>query len=163
MIAEYQEEIQYEGLQAGHTSTLASRFANLRVMNLLCPIRDASSVQEQDKVSMNASWAAQISQLLNYLADKADSEEEERGVCSTSEASSNRQRLRVGGDAGHRTPKGYNSESSGLYQQILRDWLMRLSQLSGEVFETHSGLKRDIDKIRWQRNIPSAPPLPLHS
>ncbi|CAO3566577.1 unnamed protein product [Mortierella alpina] len=163
LIAEHQEQVHIDDLQAEETSILASRFANLRVMNLLCPIRDASSVQEPDGVSMNASWAAQISQLLNYLADKADLEEEERGSCLRSETSSNRLWLRVSGYADHRAPKGYDIESSGLYRQILRDWLIRLSQLSGEVLETHSGLKRDVDKIRWQHNITSASPSLLHS
>ncbi|KAF9953450.1 hypothetical protein BGZ72_005399 [Mortierella alpina] len=163
MVAEYQERPQDEDPPTGNISILTSRFANLRVMDSLCPMQDALSAQEHDCVSMDASWAAQISQLLNHLADKADLEEEAQGVGFATESSTGHQWLRVGSGAGHRAPRGYDSENSGLYRQLLRDWLMRLSQLSGAVFETHSGLKREVDKIRWQHNITSATSLPLRT
>lgn len=51
----------------------------------------------------------------------------------------------------------------GLYKQVLTDWLLRLDQLStitspstgSSLYKDHPGLKREVEKIRWQHDVPS--------
>ncbi|KAF9542989.1 hypothetical protein EC957_001347 [Mortierella hygrophila] len=55
------------------------------------------------------------------------------------------------------------AEGMGVYKQVLTDWLLRLDQLStitspstgSSLYKDHSGLKREVEKIRWQHNVPS--------
>ncbi|KAG0206052.1 hypothetical protein BGX28_002462 [Mortierella sp. GBA30] len=162
-ISERQEQAQEKSNGAGDFSVLNSRFANLKLMDSLCPIQpcplQAGQGQEHGNARMmDPMWAVQITQLLNYLADKADIEEEEQGS-SFGQAPFARPCLRVGA-AGIRTSQSIETDI-GLYKQILHDWVLRLDQVPRAVYEGHSGLKREIDKIRWQHNIVSSSPSTL--
>ncbi|KAF9919296.1 hypothetical protein BX616_009328 [Lobosporangium transversale] len=135
-------------------SLLTKRLANLQVMDTLCPSPCSQSELEQRQIPMNASRAIEIQQLLAYLAEKADLECKAPllDVCPDN-ANEPGQRasasIRLKG-----IPTTTNSKSlTGVYEQVLSDWVSRLDQLSNNVYNDHPGLKRELDKIRWQHNI----------
>ncbi|KAF9920318.1 hypothetical protein FBU30_009883 [Linnemannia zychae] len=161
-------------------SFLTKRLANLQLMDALCPVpvtpttlNIATSTQHpspqqqpslQQSGAIDASWAMQIQLLLTHLAEQTDIEQECRprplpppprpaSVIlpqeSNEEESDDRKNIRKKG--------------MGLYKQVLTDWLFRLDQIAtasltatnSGLYRDHPGLKREIDKIRWQHNVPS--------
>ncbi|KAF9194952.1 hypothetical protein BGZ50_005418 [Haplosporangium sp. Z 11] len=153
---EYGPQYEYEPIIVQDISILSKRLANIRLMDSLCPTeQDQHSPsppqqqqqlqlrpQQQQQHEMDSTRAAEIHQLLIHLADQTDLEDERRS----------RTQPRSGfRSAGAATAQ----EKLGLCKQILKDWVMRLDRISDQAYRPHPGLKREVDKIRWQHNIPA--------
>ncbi|KAG9065024.1 hypothetical protein KI688_002343 [Linnemannia hyalina] len=155
-------------------SFLTKRLANLQLMDSLCPVstptptqhllpqQQQQQQQQQRQGGMDATWAMQIQLLLTHLAEQTDLEQESRlrplpppprphSLLLPEEEPEAGQKKKV--------------NSVGVYKQVLTDWLLRLDQLStitspstgSSLYNDHLGLKREVEKIRWQHNVPSKP------
>ncbi|KAG0070896.1 hypothetical protein BGZ90_012462 [Linnemannia elongata] len=149
-------------------SFLTKRLANLQLMDSLCPVSTATPTehllpqQGQQQGGMDATWAMQIQLLLTHLAEQTDIEQESRPRPLPPPPRPHSLLLPLSEEE----PKAGQKkkvEGMGLYKQVLTDWLLRLDQLStitspstgSSLYKDHSGLKREIEKIRWQHNVPS--------
>ncbi|OAQ28331.1 hypothetical protein K457DRAFT_565837 [Linnemannia elongata AG-77] len=149
-------------------SFLTKRLANLQLMDSLCPVSTATPTehllpqQQQQQGGMDATWAMQIQLLLTHLAEQTDIEQESRPRPLPPPPRPHSLLLPLSEEE----PKAGQKkkvEGMGLYKQVLTDWLLRLDQLStitspstgSSLYKDHSGLKREIEKIRWQHNVPS--------
>jgi len=138
-------------LNAGpeHDITLLTRrLSNIQLIDTLCPITGmmttaADSAIATERGWMDATWAMQIQQLLIHLSAQADLEAESKP------------RRRTPHYTGIQGSNFMISEASkGLFEQLLSDWIQRMDQLPPSVFRDHPGLKREVDKIRWQHDFP---------
>ncbi|KAI1315121.1 hypothetical protein EDD11_001268 [Mortierella claussenii] len=147
-------------------SMLTKRLANVRLMDSLCPRVRPDLQQQPHQILLDSTWASQIQQLLIHLAEQADLEDKTQlltvpanvvgssypqygsGACA--DAQKKHSTVTVAGDqrAGLMT---------GLHEQVLGDWIARLDQLADIVYSCHPGLKREVDKIRWQHGIVKRP------
>ncbi|KAG0264791.1 hypothetical protein BG011_006064 [Mortierella polycephala] len=161
---DYGPQYEYEPIIVQDISILSKRMANIRLMDSLCPSeQDRNSPSpplqqqqqqqqqqllfhirplQQQQYIMDSARAAEIHQLLIHLADQTDLEDERRSRTQS------RSGFRSAGAAAAQ-------EKLGLCKQILRDWVVRLDRVSDQVYKSHPGLKREVDKIRWQHNIPA--------
>jgi hypothetical protein len=113
---------------------------------------------------MDATWAMQIQLLLTHLAEQTDIEQESRPrpLPPPPRPLSLLLPIPEETEPGQKKWTG-KVEGVGLYKQVLTDWLLRLDQLAavsslggGSLYKVHPGLKREIEKIRWQHNVPSS-------
>ncbi|KAG0365929.1 hypothetical protein BGX24_003915, partial [Mortierella sp. AD032] len=158
-------------------SFLTKRLANLQLMDTLCPVLVPEPVQhlqlqpQQQQgpgTMLDATWAMQIQLLLTHLAEQTDLEQESRPR-PLPPPPRPLSLLLVSDDSANSNGKGARTvEGVGLYKQVLTDWLLRLDQLSKSsssssspsssemsLYQSHPGLKREVEKIRWQHNVPS--------
>ncbi|KAF9094071.1 hypothetical protein BGX23_002565 [Mortierella sp. AD031] len=147
-------------------SFLTKRLANLQLMDSLCPVSDsvssdttlnnhpqAQAPEPTTMMTLDSAWAMQIQLLLTHLAEQTDLEQESRHRPLPPPPLPLPLSLTL----------GKRGEGVGLYKQVLTDWLLRLDQLAsipaesgtGSLYKEHPGLKREVEKIRWQHNVPS--------
>ncbi|KAF9112971.1 hypothetical protein BGX27_002445 [Mortierella sp. AM989] len=141
-------------------SMLTKRLANLQLMDSLCPGKSPqyAQPQSQQQPPMDAAWASQIQQLIIHLSEQTDLEDkavQPRISTSSSSLSSTRSGNSSGNSAGANA--GANLPI-GIYEIVLNDWVQRLDQVSDGAYKDHPGLKREVEKIRWQHGIAKKSP-----
>jgi len=147
-------------------SFLTKRLANLQLMDSLCPVSNAAcQQQQQQQASMDSAWAMQIQLLLTHLAEQTDIEQESRSRPLPPPPLPPSDLSTLSEEDIHK--RNAMMEGTGLYKQVLTDWLLRLDLLAvattstptsfsaGSLYKDHPGLKREVEKIKWQHNVPS--------
>ncbi|KAG0334013.1 hypothetical protein BG000_008706 [Podila horticola] len=105
-------------------------------MDSICPLVPAAQTDER--------WAIQVHSLLTHLANKVDGEIESQSFVRRKALHRSNSMVNVGqGGPGA-------SGLTGVYEHVLQDWVLRLQQVPLEVIRLYPGLKRELDKIRWQ-------------
>ncbi|KAG0026845.1 hypothetical protein BGZ82_009279 [Podila clonocystis] len=118
---------------------LSKRLANVGLMDSLCPLDPAAPTDER--------WATQVHSLLTHLANKVDAEIEAQSFARRRKALHRSNSMANVGQGG---ASQCGNGLTGVYENMLQDWVQRLQQVPLEVIRLHPGLKRELDKIRWQ-------------
>ncbi|KAF8988486.1 hypothetical protein BGZ52_009267 [Haplosporangium bisporale] len=122
---------------------LSKRLANVGLMDAMCPVVVVVTHNTDER------WATQVHSLLTHLANKVDTEMESQSFVRRRalQRSNSMANVSQGGISGG---GGGVELATGVYEHVLRDWVQRLQQVPLEVIRQHPGLKRELDKIRWQ-------------
>ncbi|KAG0099358.1 hypothetical protein BGZ93_007960 [Podila epicladia] len=107
-------------------------------MESMCPVAPAAPTDER--------WATQVHSLLTHLANKVDAEIESQSFMRRRKALHRSNSMANVGQGGVPGASGM----TGVYEHVLQDWVHRLQQVPLEVIRLYPGLKRELDKIRWQ-------------
>ncbi|KAF9392263.1 hypothetical protein CPB97_002829 [Podila verticillata] len=129
---------------ANDLDILSKRLANVGLMDAMCPA--VLLVTHTDE-----RWATQVHSLLSHLANKVDTEMESQSFVRRKTLHRSNSMVNVGqGGLSGGGGGGVELATGGVYEHVLRDWVQRLQQVPLEVIRQHPGLKRELDKIRWQ-------------
>ncbi|KAG0361854.1 hypothetical protein BG005_007204 [Podila minutissima] len=118
---------------------LSKRLANVGLMDSMCPAAPAGAPTDER-------WATQVHSLLTHLANKVDAEIESQSFMRRRKAFHRSNSMANVGQGGMPGASGL----TGVYEHVLKDWVHRLQQVPLEVIRLYPGLKRELDKIRWQ-------------
>ncbi|KAF9356666.1 hypothetical protein BGX34_009803 [Mortierella sp. NVP85] len=132
-------------------SSLTKRLANLQLMDAVCPNAIHHLTEKPSKPGQDHTLLSQLHHLITYLVEQADLETKLKHPPNTSSLPathdpSKSTRAGAGVQDSDRTP-------TGVYEQILRDWITRIDQREDTIYDGNPWLRREVDKIRWQHGF----------